>query len=358
MTKFHYRARRFSAFLVGLVFFVAGALKLMDPVGAGLVVTEYLKFFHLAFMLPAAKVVGVLLALVEAVTGAALVTGVFRKLFAITATVMVGFFTVVTFILWIKNPAFDCGCFGEAIHLSHGQTLVKNLILCALSALAFIPFKGYGKGRGGKMVSFFLVCAAILFITVRNWMYIPFKDFTPFKATSVLLAADWENPENPELAFTDAEGFFCDSLATKGYVMVCSAPEPSRMSAGQWSRTSALLEDAQAAGFTPLLLVSAEPGSAFLPQELDPKDYMLLSQAAYFADYRTLVSLNRSCGGATYFHEGELIRKWAARALPSAEELKEILNSDPTEVTISAQTRGSICFQAFFLYSLAVLFLI
>lgn len=358
MTKFHYRIRRISAFLVGLVFFAAGTLKLMDPVGAGLVAAEYFKFFHVGFMLPASKVFGVLLALLEAVTGAALVTGVFRKIFAIIATAMVGFFTVITFILWIANPSFDCGCFGEAIHLTHGQTLLKNLILCVLSALAFIPFRGYGKGRGGKMVSFFLVCAAILFVTVRNWIYIPFKDFTPFTYSSVLLASDWENPENPELAFTDSEGYFCDTLAISGPVMVCSVPEPSKVSSGQWSRISAFIGDAREAGFTPLLLVSAEPGSSFLPADIPAEDAFILTREACFSDYRTLVSLNRSSGGATYFHEGELTRKWSARRLPSAEELREIISSDPTEVTISAQTRGSILFQAFYLYSLAALFLI
>ena len=39
--------KRICAFLIGLVLFVAGLVKLMDPVGAGLVVEEYFKFLHL-----------------------------------------------------------------------------------------------------------------------------------------------------------------------------------------------------------------------------------------------------------------------------------------------------------------------
>ena len=35
------RIRRFCAFIIGAVFFVSGLLKLLDPVGAGLVIGEY-----------------------------------------------------------------------------------------------------------------------------------------------------------------------------------------------------------------------------------------------------------------------------------------------------------------------------
>ena len=50
MKDIWYVARRICAVIVGTVLFVAGSLKLMDPVGAGLVVSEYFKFFHLYFI--------------------------------------------------------------------------------------------------------------------------------------------------------------------------------------------------------------------------------------------------------------------------------------------------------------------
>ena len=36
--------------ILGMVLLVAGLLKLMDPVGAGLVMDEYFNFFHLGFL--------------------------------------------------------------------------------------------------------------------------------------------------------------------------------------------------------------------------------------------------------------------------------------------------------------------
>ena len=139
MKKAHHRLRRLAAFLIGLVFLASGLLKLLDPVGTGLIVSEYLKFFHLGFLQGAAKPLGMALSLVEAVTGAALVAGVYRKLMAVVASVLILFFTVITFILWIANPEMDCGCFGEAVHLTHAETLLKNLVLAALALLAFHP---------------------------------------------------------------------------------------------------------------------------------------------------------------------------------------------------------------------------
>ena len=73
---FHYRIRRLCAFIIGVVFLLAGIFKLLDPTGAGLVVEEYLRFLHLRFLMPAAKGIGVGLALLEALLGAAMISGV------------------------------------------------------------------------------------------------------------------------------------------------------------------------------------------------------------------------------------------------------------------------------------------
>ena len=41
------RIKRFCGYAVGFVFFISGLLKLMDPVGAGLVMKEYFTFLHM-----------------------------------------------------------------------------------------------------------------------------------------------------------------------------------------------------------------------------------------------------------------------------------------------------------------------
>ena len=41
-----FRLRRLCAFIIGVVFVIAGIFKLLDPVGAGLVMEGYLRFLH------------------------------------------------------------------------------------------------------------------------------------------------------------------------------------------------------------------------------------------------------------------------------------------------------------------------
>ncbi len=57
------RLKRFCGFITGMVFFLSGIVKLMDPVGAGLVMKEYYDFLHLDFLAFSSKIMGVAFAL-------------------------------------------------------------------------------------------------------------------------------------------------------------------------------------------------------------------------------------------------------------------------------------------------------
>ena len=100
--------KRFCGFITGLTFFISGLVKLMDPVGAGLVMKEYYDFLHIGFMAFSAKAMGVAFALAETIVGVALITGVWRKITAQITLVMLGFFTLLTLILVIFKPEMDC----------------------------------------------------------------------------------------------------------------------------------------------------------------------------------------------------------------------------------------------------------
>ena len=139
-----FRLRRLCAFIIGVVFVIAGIFKLLDPVGAGLVMEGYLRFLHITFLLPLAKAGAVALALLEAILGSAMICGVWRKPVAVITTAMIVFFTALTLLLAIFNPVSltDCGCFGEVIHLTNFQTFLKNLVLLALVLVERHPAGG------------------------------------------------------------------------------------------------------------------------------------------------------------------------------------------------------------------------
>lgn len=390
MKKAHHRLRRFAAFLIGLVFLASGLLKLLDPVGTGLIVSEYLKFFHLGFLQGVAKPLGMALSFVEAVTGAALVAGVYRKFMAVVASVLILFFTVITFILWLANPQMDCGCFGEAIHLTHAETLLKNLVLLALALLAFLPFQNFGVARKGKKVAFWLAVPSLIFALWYNDRHLPMIDFTEF-APGVELFASLDNdyqamdgkvptfiyerdgqrgsfsldnlPDStwtfvavdtltrsgvflseakPVLSFRDADGIYQDERAVLGKVMVFSVWDPSD---ADWDRIRIQSAEAASLDATPLILTV--PGEG-IPQDM----------TVYFADYKPLITLNRANGGAVYFNDGELISKWSPRDFPEGSKLNGILQRDPVDASTDFLVTRRIKAQGFVLYLAALLLLL
>jgi hypothetical protein len=93
-------------------------------------------------------------------------------------------------------------------------------------------------------------------------------------------------------------------------------------------------------------------------QNADEASRNIIENSLYFSDYKTLLTLNRSNGGAVWFSDGYLIRKWARRALPDEAQMKADLDSDVTEAIIEKSTRGSLAFQGFLLYVFAVMLLL
>ena len=51
--------------------------------------------------------------------------------FAVAMTAMMVMMTLITVWIFIANPVKDCGCFGDAIKLTNGETLLKNIVLLA-----------------------------------------------------------------------------------------------------------------------------------------------------------------------------------------------------------------------------------
>lgn len=395
--------RRFCAFAVGAVFLVSGLLKLLDPVGAGLVVVEYLRFLRIDFLSFLSEPAGVVMALAEAFTGLALITGVWRKIAAVMAMAFLAFFTLLTLALVIFNPPMDCGCFGEAVHLGHIGTFIKNIVLLAMSAAAFFPFGKLGRPKKRKYVSFTIVGIAVAVFCIYHILYIPVVDFTDFKAGARLAASIDDAPDVYEATFvyekdgrqrrfslenlpdstwtyvsteteqtdgsgetavqlpvSDAQGEHHDETAASGRVLAVSVYRPYRMSAAKWHEAAVLVSEAYNEGFVPLVLVpeDIERIEAYLWENIRHEDAAVLAGAMFFTDYKTLITMNRSNGGAVYFHDGYLVRKWSQRNYPVLSEFSRCSPSEAVEMSAEASSKGQMLFQGFFLAIFAVLLFI
>ena len=384
------RLKRFCGYIVGFVFFISGILKLMDPVGAGLVVEEYYRFMHIGFMDFSSKLMGTVFAFAEAIIGTGLITGVWRRTTALTAICIQTAFTLLTLALVIFNPEMDCGCFGEAIHLTHMETFGKNIILLTLLLVYYIPRKHLGQTTQKKYISFSVVATSVLAFTIFSWMFKPLVEFTAYQpgveliASGNMLSEDiyesvftyekdgvkedftlghlpdstWtfvsthtrqiNQPDDlsVELSFYNSEsGEYLDSLAVEGKVMIVSVYSPSELSEKKWNNVRQFIEESSRTGFHTMLLTSTTEG---VPDGLQP----------YLCDFKTLVSLNRSNGGSAYFNDGMLIEKWSRRRVPTGDILKEKYESNPTEILIFQENKGSLVFQGFLLYVFAIMLLL
>lgn len=386
--------RRFCAFVLGAVFLVSGILKLMDPVGSEFIMKSYFSFLHIGFMDFSAKFFGVAFALTEAVLGAALMSGVWRKVVGIAVVALTTFFTLLTLVLLIFNPVMDCGCFGEAMHLTHLQTFVKNVILCALCCGAFIPMRELDRPVKVKYVSFALTACSLVALLVYSLVALPLKDYTAFHPGAMLQAAadeqykDFSEPEfiyekegvtqafsldalpdsswnfvdsrirqddfaaGTVLTLTDDAGEYCDSLAIQGNVLVVSAYK--KLSARRIEGIESLVADARAVGLTPIVLVPSDDVLAAASE----KRAALEDGLVYYSDYKTLATLNRSNGGATWISDGQIVRKWSYTLRPSREKLSTAIAEDPTALALETQSKGSLALQSFLLYIFAVLLLL
>lgn len=397
------RLKRFCCFIAGFVFFISGILKLLDPVGAGLVMDEYFSFLHIGFLSFASKAAGTAFALAEAILGAAMVTGVWRRSTAIAAFIFQGFFTLLTLILVIFNPEMDCGCFGEAIHLTHWQTFLKNIALIILLLTAHIPMGGLGEPKSRKYVSFSLVVLSVVAFTLYSLLYIPMMDFTEYKPGAVLRSAKASVPEGDmyeavfiyekdgrqesftlqhlpdstwnfvstetvlkeefedkgiNLSFYDSDDEYRDNLAAEGKVMVISVYDTD-IKEGRWARIAKHIEASEKAGFRTLLLTASSPDLASeLMAEIGEESRSIIEKHIYFSDYKTLITLNRSNGGATYFSNGKLICKWAFRSFPDSKALDEVYRDNDTEESLKHNTGKDLAFQGFLLYVTAVMLLL
>lgn len=385
------RLKRFCGFITGFVFLFSGVFKLMDPVGTGLIMKEYYDFLHLDFLDFSAKIAGTVFALIETTLGTGLITGVWRKPIAALSLWLQALFTLLTLLLVIFNPDMDCGCFGEAIHLTHAETFTKNLILLILLLVYYIPRKHLGVTTKRKYASFTLVNVAILAFTLYSWLHLPLINYTAYKPGTGLQAGISMNADDiyesvfiyeknghqktftldhlpdstwsfvkthtklkdgyedvyTELSIYDnRSGEYVDTLAIEGKVMIISIYDTG-LSPKEWSKVEGFIATCHVSGFKPILLCSMEKG---IPESL-------ISQA-YTSDYKTLISLNRSNAGVTYYEEGKLIRKWARQHIPDQEELASLYKTDSTEIFIAQDSVGSIGFQGFFLLILAIMLLV
>ena len=142
---------KFSQYSVGLLFIFSGLIKANDPLGFSYKLQEYFdefakveslsgifELFH-SVALPLA----VFLVVLEIVLGVAIIARFRSKLTTSLLSVLIIFFTLLTFSTAYFGIVKSCGCFGDAIPLTPWESFYKDVVLSVLIFILTIQaFKG------------------------------------------------------------------------------------------------------------------------------------------------------------------------------------------------------------------------
>lgn len=174
--------RTLFRWIVGATFIFSGFVKVIDPLGYGYKIADYLEAMQLSSIESIALPMAIIFAVLELVIGFSLFFNQLPKLGALGALLMMIFFTPLTLWLAIANPVSDCGCFGDALVITNWQTFFKNLVLLAMAILLFAQRKKFKPAYFPALqwVIMFVVGFASLGLSLYCLKTLPIIDFRPY----------------------------------------------------------------------------------------------------------------------------------------------------------------------------------
>lgn len=340
--------------IFSLTFIFSGVLKFIDPVGTGLKMHEYLGFMHLGFLDPMSVGLGIALSLLEFIIGVCVLTGLRMRFFATAGLCLTAFFTLLTLYLALFNPISDCGCFGEAVHLSNWQTFFKNVGL-----LLLILFIFFGRGKATRLApapvewgfaGLFILLG--LAIALHALIGIPQIDFTAYN-----IGKDFSQADNAEYETVfhyskdgKVEEFTLDNLPDSTWTFVDSSTELVGGSA-ETAQLDFNLDKMEGRFFAATIYDPAGLDGDKLARieslrdeaQMMGEEFVIYSVSGDYAiaDRKSMMTLNRSNGGITYFNDGEIIRKWSVNSLDKF-DLPQLISEDPDVLVLKHRIHEQI----------------
>lgn len=171
--------------IVGLLFIISGLIKLNDPVGFSFKLQDYFapEVLNLGFLVPYALLLAIIIVVFEVLLGVTLLLGYMRKFTLWALSLMIVFFTFLTFYSAYFNKVTDCGCFGDAMPLTPWESFTKDVILLVLILILVIGRK-YIKPLFTRTIHGFIIFVSFIFclgITYYVLEHLPIIDFRPYK---------------------------------------------------------------------------------------------------------------------------------------------------------------------------------
>ena len=349
-------------FIVSAVFIFSGFVKAIDPLGTVYKLGDYVETFGLSTVIPRGLllVATLLLCIFEFTIGICLFFAIRRRTTLTAALVFVTLMTPLTLYLALTNPIADCGCFGDAIHLTNWQTFWKNVILLSLIIPLIINNKLLFRlihENVQWIISGFAFVSLLLFMGT-NLRHLPLYDFRPYSVgtnleaamaipedapqprfeTTFILSKDGEEREFTLEDYPDSTWTFVTSrsvMVDKGYVPPIH--DFTLINEEGEDITANLFEP----GWKLLLVMNELRREEMLDVINDLYDYAVINDYPLYAltsatvsdiqrwidhtgasypfcrlDDITLKTIVRSNPGLVVIHDGTITAKWSRRDLP------------------------------------------
>ena len=357
--------------IVAVTFIFSGFVKAIDPIGTQYKLQDYLGAIGMAGILPnwTLLAVAVFLAAIEFCIGIFLLFAIQRRLISKLTVAFMAFMTMVTVWIVVADPVKDCGCFGDALHLTNTETLIKNIVLLVCSlAIMYRPlamFRFVSKSNQWIVTNY-----TIVFILVSSGLslyYLPIFDFRPYHIgvniprgmeipkgaklpqfkTTFIMEKNGQRKEFTLENYPDASWKFIDSktvqtsegyippihdfsitdnktgldltnsvLGHKGYTFLLIAPHLETADDSNFGDIDRLYEYAQSYDI-PFYCLTASTAKAI-------KRWIDLTGAEYsfcITDEAVLKTIIRSNPGLLLLKDGTIINKWSHNNLPNEAKL-------------------------------------
>ena len=357
--------------IVAVTFIFSGFVKAIDPIGTQYKLQDYLGAIGMAGILPnwTLLAVAVFLAAIEFCIGIFLLFAIQRRLISKLTVAFMAFMTMITVWIVVADPVKDCGCFGDALHLTNTETLIKNIVLLVCSlAIMYRPlamFRFVSKSNQWIVTNYTI--AFILVSSGLSLYFLPIFDFRPYYI-GVNIPRGMEIPKGAKLPqfkttfimekngqrkeftldnYPDASWKFIDSktvqtsegyippihdfsitdnktgldltnsvLSHKGYTFLLIAPHLETADDSNFGDIDRLYEYAQSYDI-PFYCLTASTTKAI-------KRWVDLTGAEYsfcITDEAVLKTIIRSNPGLLLLKDGTIINKWSHNNLPNEAKL-------------------------------------
>ena len=366
-------------FILAVTFIFSGYVKAIDPLGTLYKLKDYAAAMALNDILPdwALVIVAIALGALEFSLGVFMLFAVRRHMVSKLTLALMSVMTALTVWIYIADPVKDCGCFGDALKLTNGETLLKNIVLIACATLvAWRPVDmARFISRTNQWIVRYYTITYIIVTSVYCLYTLPIFDFRPYRVgTNIKQGMEIpEGAEQPEFESTfilrkngvtreftldnypDSTWEYVDTktvqtkkgyeppihdfaittndtgediteqvLTKKGYTFLLVSPRLAVADDSNFGDIDQIYEYAEENGVDFFCLTASTNEDIERWRELTGAEYTFCN-----ADETTLKTMIRSNPGLILLKDGTIIGKWSHNALPQTDDLTAPLEQLP-----------------------------